>query len=45
MGFSGPLFKLIYHDDMVYEDWTNFRLTLVHMNILIIMQGCIRDSE
>ena len=45
MGPCGFYFKLIYHDDTVYESWIGFRFTLVHKDIMIIMQGCIGDSE
>ena len=42
---SAPRSKLIYHDDTIYEDWINSMFTLVHKSVLIIIQGCIRDSE
>ena len=45
MGLNGPYSKLIYHDDMVYEGYINSKFTLVHKGILVIMQGCTRDSE
>ena len=45
MGPSSPYFKLIYHDDMVYESWIGPRFILVHKDVLVITQGCIRDSE
>ena len=45
MGPSGPCSKLIQHDGMVYEGSIDFRFTLVHKGILVIIQGCIRDSE
>ena len=45
MGLNGPYSKLIYHDDMVYEGYINSKFTFVHKGILVIMQGCTRDSE
>ena len=45
MGPNGRLFKPIYHDNIVYNGWIGFRFTLVHKDIMIIMQGCIGDSE
>ena len=37
MGPNGPRLELIYHDDMVYEDWIGFRFILMHKNILVIL--------
>ena len=45
MGPSGPHFKLMYHDDMVYKSQIGFRFILMHNGVLIIMQGCIGDNE
>ena len=45
MGLSGPRFELIYHGNMIYEGWISSMFTLVHKGILVIMQGCIGDSE
>ena len=45
MGPNSPCFKLIYHDYTVYKNWIDFRFTLVHKGIMVIMQGCLRDSE
>ena len=45
MGLNGPYFELIYHDDTIYEGWIDSRFTLIHKGILIIIQGCIGDSE
>ena len=45
MGPSSPYFELICDDDMVYESWIGPRSTLVHKDVLVITQGCIRDSE
>ena len=39
---SSPHFELIYHDDMVYENWITSKFTLVHKGVLAIMQGCTR---
>ena len=44
-GPSGPCFELIYNDNMVNEGWIGFRFTIVYKSILVIMQGCIGDSE
>ena len=43
MSHSSPYSKLIYHDDMVYEDWIDFKFTLMHKDTLVIMQGCIGE--
>ena len=45
MGPSGPHFELIYHDDTIYEGWIDSQSPLVHNGVLVIMQGCIKDSE
>ena len=45
MGPSGPRFELIYHDDMIYEGWIDFKVTIVHKGILVIVQGCAGDSQ
>ena len=45
MGPSGPHFKLIYYDDMVYEGWIGSYFILVHKGVLVIMQDYIKDSE
>ena len=45
MGLSGPRFKLIYHDDTVYEGWIGSRFILMHKGILVILQDCIGDNE
>ena len=37
MGLNGPCSELKYHDDMVYEGWIDFKLTLVHKNVSITM--------
>ena len=42
---NGLHFELIYHDDMVYDGQIGSRFTLVHKGILVIIQGCIGDSE
>ena len=42
---SSPRSKLIYHDDMVYENWIGFRSILVHKDILVIKQYCMGDNE
>ena len=39
MGLSGIYCELIYHDDIVYEDWIDSRFILVYNAILVIMQG------
>ena len=41
-GPSSPHSKLIYHDDMVYENWITSKFTLMHKGVLAIMQGCTR---
>ena len=45
MGLNGPYSKLIYHDDMFYEDWVSSRFILVHKGILEIMQGFTEDNK
>ena len=45
MGSNSLCSKLIYHDDMIYEGWISSTFILVHKKILVIMQGCISDSE
>ena len=42
---SGPRSKFIYHDDTIYKSWIDFRFTLVHKEIQVITQYCIRDNE
>ena len=37
MGPNGPHSELIYHDDMVYENWIDSRFILVHKGFLVIM--------
>ena len=37
MGPNGPRCKLIYYNDMIYEDWIDSRLTFVHKGILVIL--------
>ena len=34
MGLNGPLFELIYHDDMVYKGWISSRSILMHKAIV-----------
>ena len=45
MGPSGPRSKLIYHDDIVYESWIDFRFIPVHQGTLVITQDCIDDNK
>ena len=45
MGLNGPYTKLIYHDNTVFESWIDFRFTLMHKGVLVIIKGCIEDSE
>ena len=45
MGSNGPHSEIIYHDDMVYDGWIDFWFIIVHKGVLVIMQGCTRDSE
>ena len=45
MGPIGPLFKFIYHNDMVYEGWIGSMFTLMHKVVLVIMQGCTRGQK
>ena len=44
MGLNGPSSKLIYHDDTIYEGQISYWFTLVHKGILVITQGCTKDS-
>ena len=37
---NDPCFEFIYHDDIVYEGWIDFRSILMHKDILAITQGC-----
>ena len=34
MGPNGPCFKLIYHDDTIYEGWIDSIFTFMHNNVL-----------
>ena len=45
MGPNGPHFELIYYDGTVYEGWIDSWFIFVHKGVLVIMQGCTRDSE
>ena len=45
MGPSGPYSKLIYHDSKIYKGWIDSKFTFLHKGVLVIMQGCIGDSE
>ena len=45
MGLSGPHFKLVCHDDMIYESWIDFKFIIVYKDVLVIMQGCIGDNK
>ena len=45
MGHNGPHFRLIYHDDKIYEGWIGSKVILVHKSVLVITQGCIEDNE
>ena len=45
IGPSGPHFKLIYHDDTIYESLNDSRFTLVHKGILVITQNYTKDGE
>ena len=45
MSPSGPHSKFIYHVGMVYSGWIDYWFTLVYKGVLVITQGCIRDSE
>ena len=37
--------ELIYHINIVYNGWINSKFTLVHKDVLVITQGCTKDSE
>ena len=45
MGLSNPRSKLIYHDDTIFKSWIDYLFIHVHKSVLVIMQGCTRDSE
>ena len=45
MGPSGPRFELLYLVGMGYEGRIDSKFTFVHMDVLIITQGCTRVSE
>ena len=45
MGPSSPPSKLIYLVGMGYEGRIDSKFTFVHMDVLIITQGCTRVSE
>ena len=45
MGPNRLYFELIYHDDTIYEGWIGSRFILMCKGILVITQGCARDSE
>ena len=36
MSLISPRFKLIYHDDIIYEGWIGYRFTLMHKGVLVI---------
>ena len=42
---SGLRFELIYLDDMIYGRLICYKFTLVHEGVLVIMQGCTKDSK
>ena len=44
MGPSCPYSELKYHDDTIYEGYISSWFTLVHKGILVITQGCTKDS-
>ena len=37
MSSNGLNFDLIYHDDIIYEDWIGFRFIFMHKSDLVIM--------
>ena len=45
MGPSSLRFKLIYHGDIVYEGWIDFKFTLIHKDVLVITYGNTKDSK
>ena len=45
MGPNGLHFKLIYHNDTIYERWIDSWFILVHKSVLVIMQGCTKNNE
>ena len=45
MGPSSPYCELIYHDSKIYKGWIDSKFTLLHKGVLVIIQGCIGDSE
>ena len=45
MGPNGLYFKLIYHDDIIYECWISSRFILMHKDVLEITQGFTEDNE
>ena len=44
-GPGGLCFELIYHNGTVYKGWIDSKFTLLHKGVLVIIQGCIGDSE
>ena len=45
MGLNGPCFELIFHDNIAYESWIDYKFTFMHKGVLVIMQSCIGDNE
>ena len=45
MGPRGPYYKLIHHDDTVYDSWISSKFILMHKGILVNMQGCIANND
>ena len=45
MGPNGLCSKLIYHDDIVYDDQINSKFVLVQKGVLVITYDCIGDNE
>ena len=45
MDSSGPRSELIYHDGMIYDGWIDSWFIIMYKCVLVIMQGCVRDSE
>ena len=45
MSPNGSHSKFIYHDDIVYESWIDFRFIPMHKGVLVITQDCIDDNK
>ena len=45
MGSNSPRFELIYHYGTIYEGLIDYRFTHMYKGVLIIIQGCTKNSK